>query len=164
MATAHVGIPTIDAKLLLVRRADVDLRLGPVVDRDGDVDDDAARAVGVAVGRGDGPGASRRQRCVGIEHVVVGGRQSGQVGCALLIAPLGECRAAVEDQADHRDDRDQGQGEDDDDLAAFAFAVAMVGTLALMDGAPAVAHCWIENVLEDARRMLPTMLRIGVTG
>ena len=56
--------------------------------------------------------------CVVVEQVVVRAGERRKVGRALLVASLGERRATVQHEADHRDDRNEGEGEDDDDLAA----------------------------------------------
>ena len=95
-----------------------------------------------------------------VEEVVVRAGERREVGRALLGPPLGERRAAVEDEADHRDDRDERQGEDDDDLTAGAVLRGLVRS---GHGGHSAVH-WIETELVDCRSHVPVRPRSGVIG
>ena len=103
----------------MVLGRDIDGDLDAVHERVGHVDADSVDAVHPAVLGGDGTRGVRRGGLVVGQQVDIGACHGREVRRVLLLAPLAECRAAVEDQPDHRDDRDQQQGEEDEDLAAL---------------------------------------------
>ena len=118
-----------------------------------------AAAVGVVVRRGDrsGPGPIAWDELL-LTQVVVRRGEGGQIGRALLVAPLGIGSAAVDREADDPDDRDHGEDEHDEDLAAPGPAA---GSMA-RHGAP--SDHWILALLAVVKVMVPKALRSGRIG
>ncbi len=167
--TSHVAWPGMMALKLLrwgLRRSTVDAGArGQVVD--GDVRQDATRAVRIAVPGPRGPGRGDRRsrprgRRAGRVHVGVGPGQGGQVGTVLLLASLGERSAAIDDQADPGHQGDGRQGEQDDDLAALSLTIVARWSDAV-HGGPHSHGIW--TLLLDVMVTAPKpKKRIGVNG
>ena len=93
------------------------------------------------------------RRRVAVDGRVGAGHRCG-IGRVLLIAALHEGHAAVDDQAGHRDDRDEGDGKQCKDLAALRPRVLGLGHGVLLHG--------ISTWVVDDSVVGATMLSRGV--
>jgi hypothetical protein len=82
-----------------------------------------------------------------------GSGEGREVGHALLVAELRPGRPAVDDEADRRDDRDEGEREDDDDLASTRVATVVGSSRGRRLAAKRTHHRRISTwLVEDVHR------------
>ena len=83
-----------------------------------------------------------------------------EIGDVLLIAPLREGAAAIEDEAHHGDDGDERDGEDDEDLAPLPLTGCHGWTLLVV----LTGGHGTSIRLTDSRVWLPNIATSGVIG